>query len=175
MISRVYKILDRIPELPFFFVALAYIIFVPRTDYIHIFSTAFVFLAASLLFGCTLKLTFKTKRPKELTPIIFFKYGFPSLHAMTSVGAIGFVYFISPPLAILLSPVGLIFMASRVELHYHTRRDVWGGAAIGLLLGAAAGRYGLGIHFPPNLEFAFAVLFFTTPVVFSFFRVKHKI
>jgi len=175
MISRVYGILDKTPELPFFIAAVFYITFVPRGDFPHIFSTAFLFLTACIIVGSALKLTFKTKRPQELTSFPLFKYGFPSLHAMVSVGAIAYVYFINQSLALILAPIGLLFMISRTELHYHTRKDVWGGALLGIIIGALAGTIGLSTHLPQKTEVAFTLLFFITPVVFSIFRLKHKI
>jgi membrane-associated phospholipid phosphatase len=175
MISRLYRLIDKVPEFPFFIVAFFYMATVPIAVYAHVFSTAFLLLAGSLIIGMAVKLAAKTKRPQELTSCVLFKYGFPSLHAMISVGAVSFIYFISPLIALLLAPVGLLFMVSRVELHYHTRKDVWGGAAIGLVLGVITGKWFLGVYLPSAVEYVFAALFFIMPAVFSIFRVKHKI
>ena len=83
------EIIDKIPEMPYFLLALVYVAINPDVSYLtHVFSTAFFYLTISLTAGMTLKLLLKTKRPTDYSSHMLLKYGFPSLHSLISIGAI---------------------------------------------------------------------------------------
>jgi membrane-associated phospholipid phosphatase len=170
---RVFYLVDKVPELPYFIVAVCLILVDPARDYLHFFSASFVFMAAALAIGISIKVCFKSKRPKVYnSKLILFRYGFPSLHTTISVGALALVYFISPWLSLILLPVGLLYIHARLSGGYHTKSDVLGGIFLGLFLGALVGYSMDRIHFPERIEQIFAVLFFVIPAVCSFARIK---
>lgn len=169
---ELHKVIDRIPELPYFFFAVVYVIVNPGKDYVHIFSVAFIFLLMGVFLGTAIKLIFKTPRPRAYKTIKIFSYGFPSLHSLISVGAISFLYFVDLRISLLLIPVCALYMYSRIKLRVHTRGDVVGGAIIGLIFGAGVGFFGLGVFLPHNIELLFSILFFIVPAAISYLRIK---
>ncbi|MFH0860223.1 MAG: phosphatase PAP2 family protein [Candidatus Altiarchaeota archaeon] len=173
--QKLHLVVDKIPEFPYFLLAFAYMFLHPGHDYIHIFAVAFLFVTTSLAIGITLKLVCKTQRPVEYTTIKFFKYGFPSLHSMISLGAIAFLLFLDGYIALLLLPVGAFYVYSRIRMRFHTAHDVIGGAILGLSVGAIFGYYGFGMTMPHVIEFMFAVLFFVLPISFSIARVRMSV
>ncbi|MEM2917914.1 MAG: phosphatase PAP2 family protein [Candidatus Altiarchaeota archaeon] len=174
----IYNFIDKMPEVPFLLIALMYASYLyPKIDEIfHIFSSALIFIISSVIIGLILKYIFKTERkvPYINTPIV--KYGFPSLHSLTSIGAITFVYFIpraGPFLSLILLPLGVLYVYSRVKLRVHSIVDVLGGALIGFILGAVNGFYLLkenilGLTY--EIKFVFAILFFILPIFSILYR-----
>lgn len=170
--DRLYWIIDKVPELPYFILALMYSLYTPRETAIHVFSTAFVLLATALTGGSILKVMFKTVRPKPLYDIAILKYDFPSLHSMVSIGAIAYVYFIEPKITLILIPIGFLYLYSRIKLGAHTVLGVLSGAAIGFFLGLISGMFLLEIHLHPTIERCFTLLFFIIPVIATILRIK---
>jgi len=168
----VYVFIDKFPEMPYFFLAFIYVVLNPLVDYWHFFSVGFLFLSAGLSIGVLLKLIFRTKRPRSHYTFIVLRYGFPSLHSLISVGAVFYVYFVSPILSFILAPVGVLYICSRIKLGYHTKTDVLGGAVLGLFLGCFFGLYGLGIVFPTNVKYFLTLLFFLLPLSATMLRFR---
>ena len=174
--KRLIYLSDKVPELPYFVVAVVLVAARPWLDFVHIFSMGFLFLMASLVAGAYLKLAFKTDRPTPYqSRYRTFKYGFPSLHSMISIGAIVFAYFVYPTLSVILAPVGVFYIYARISGGYHTMQDVVGGAVIGALLGWVIGSRISAVYLPETLETAFACLFFIIPITASIARIKELI
>ncbi len=174
--KRILYLVDKVPEIPYFILALALIFKNPYGSLGHYFSGAFIFLVVTLVMGVILKLTFRTSRPKQYKSRFgLFKYGFPSLHTMISVGALSFVYFINPWLTLILLPVGLFYVYARIIERYHTKIDVVGGALIGIATGIVIGYNMEYFALPADIEFIFSTLFFTIPVAASYGRVRKLI
>lgn len=174
--GRLVYFADKIPEVPYFVVAVVFVLTADRGDFVHLFSSSFVFLAASLSVGVVLKLYFHTARPSPYkSRLSLFRYGFPSLHSITSVGAVVFVYFIDPRLSFVLLPVCLFYIYSRLVGKYHTRLDVVGGSVIGVILGFVFGSNIEYIIFPYRIEVFFSMLLFFLPAVCSVCRLHELI
>ncbi len=172
----IHNIIDKVPELPYFIVAMVVVLNNPDSGYIHVFSTAFLFMLLSLSVGTALKFIFKTKRPTNTYnyyAIPVWGHEFPSLHSMISIGAIAFVYFVDKWIALILVPVGLFYLYSRVAIKVHRVISVISGAIIGLITGIISGHYLLNYHFSSNLELSFMVLFFVIPPMCSFCRIRY--
>lgn len=168
-----FGMVDKVPELPYFILAFLYI--VQETDglrAVHAFSVSFIFMALSIIVGAVLKVTFKTKRPVNRLNAPVFRYGFPSIHAMVSIGAIAFLVFIEPFYALLLTPVGLFYSYSRLKLKVHTGADITGGAVLGTIIGVLSGIFILPVRLHYSIEFFFASLMFIVPVCFTIVRIK---
>lgn len=169
----VYGLIDAVPELPYFILAFFHIF--QESDalrIIHVFSASFLFLALTLSVGAVLKVTFKTKRPRKKWDVPVFKYGFPSIHTMISVGAIAFLIFIEPAYALLMIPVGFLYPYSRLQLKVHTGADVTGGALLGTITGWLSGALLLPVQLPLFLEAIFTLLMFIIPILFSIARIR---
>lgn len=175
IIRKIYYIADMTPEVPYIILAISYIIYLKDTiKILHIFSSAFIFAVLVLVAGVLLKITFKTKRriPRYGNSIL--RYGFPSMHAIASIGALAFTYFISPLISIILIPVGIFYIYSRIKIHVHGITDVVGGAIIGIIIGAFSGWYVLNnIYLSNNIEAMLTILFFTTPILSAVIRAKY--
>ena len=167
---------DKVPELPYFIIALYFVLANTDSGFIHFFSAAFWFMMLTLLVGVGLKLCFRTQRPKPYhSRYVLFRYGFPSLHSMISIGALAFVYHIDPFLSLLLLPIGVFYIYARIHGGFHTREDVLGGVIIGVALGSLTGSLIGNVFFPAEAEFLFAFLLFVIPVTASIARVKELI
>ena len=171
---KVCRLIDKIPEFPYFLLAMGYALTIPRDLAIHVFSTAFIFIVMTIAVGLILKSIFKQKRPREHYDIPVLKYDFPSLHSMVSIGATVYVYFVSPLSSVLLCPMGLIYLYSRVRLRVHSVKGVIGGALIGIIMGLMTGTFILGVYLPYNVELILAIFFFIFPVILSIFRITFK-
>ncbi len=165
---EVYKLIDEAPVVPYLGLGLGYAIYQWNNPnhLIHLFSSAFIFFMVSVAVGLVLKVVFRTERrvPRYGGPVL--RYGFPSIHTMSSVGGVSFAYFVHPVFALALLPLALLYLYSRLSLGVHEVSDVIGGSVAGLILGYFCGKY---VYLAPpldhNLELAFAVLFFIVPVV----------
>ncbi len=158
----IYRTIDRFPAIPYLIIALGYLLLdLGKLKKIHVLSSAFIFLSIAVIMGVLLKVIFKTERKIPRYGGTIVKYGFPSIHALASIGAIAFVYFVDPMFALLLAPLGLLYMYSRIKLGVHSERDILGGAITGLIIGIFCGIYILlGIYLEPDIETVLGVLFF---------------
>lgn len=173
---KLCRLVDLVPELPYFILALGYVWTKPRELALHVFSASFMFLFFSLAIGTTLKLVFHRSRPMPRYTNILLKYDFPSLHSLVSIGAIVFVYFIEPLYSIALVPMGAIYVYSRVRIGAHHWSAVLGGAALGLVIGLTAGEYFVGVDLSERTRLLFTGMFFVIPAVATIYRLRayHK-
>ncbi|RLI94757.1 MAG: hypothetical protein DRO94_02155 [Candidatus Altiarchaeales archaeon] len=172
----IYRIIDKFPAIPYLFIAIMYLIInLKEIDkVIHIFSSAFIFLLICIIVGILLKIIFKTERRIPRYTGTIAKYGFPSIHSMASIGGIAFVYFVNPFFALLLIPLGLLYVHSRISLKVHSEIDVLGGAIIGIIIGIFCGIYILKIHLPYEIEILFSILFFIVPLAITFIELRMR-
>jgi membrane-associated phospholipid phosphatase len=171
---NIHMLIDRSPELPYFILAVAYLLCEGTPKTVHIFAIAYVFLITAITIGLLLKTAFKTKRPKKHYNLPALRYDFPSLHSMVSAGTVIFAYYVNPVFAVILVPISLFYLYSRLKLKAHSIAGVLGGALIGIALGFAFGIMLGIIHFPEILELAFAIMFFCTPLLTTLFRMKYS-
>lgn len=164
-----YELIDRVPELPYFALALVYAFNTPVEVARHVFAVAFCFLSASVFVGVLLKCTLKTERPVKYHCLPAVKYDIPSLHTQVSVGAVVFVYFVDPRYCLVLAPIGALYMVSRVKLGLHTRSAVYCGALIGLVMGYLAGQLLGRVDFG-GYDLLLSAAFFATPLSATAFR-----
>lgn len=174
MTFNIHLLIDRSPELPYFILALVYLFGTTAMDAIHVFSTAFLFIVTSLTIGLLLKTCFKTKRPIRHYNLPALRYDFPSLHSMISIGTIVFVYYVNPLYSIVLIPVGLFYLYSRIKLKAHSLKGVIGGALIGGVIGFLFGFSLKDVYLPETLELIFAIMLFCTPLLTTIFRMKYS-
>jgi len=174
MLKFFINVTDKIPEGPYIILAFAYMLTKPGGDFVHLFSTAFFYLMLCGLVGAALKGVFKTKRPKDMHYAGVFKYGFPSMHTMISVGTITFTFFICPSLPVFLIPLGLFYMYARGKMRAHTKLDVAGGAFFGLIVGYITGAYIMPVNLGRPTEFMLAMMFFLIPLVASYYRIQSE-
>lgn len=163
-----YRFIDKFPAIPYLAIALGYLfLYQGGLEKTRVFSSAFIFLFMALVVGVLLKMIFRTERriPRYGGTIV--KHGFPSIHALASIGATAFVYFIDPRFVLLLAPLGLLYMYSRIKLGVHSERDIVGGAIIGLAIGIFCGIYVLEIDLGQDIENIFNILFFAFPIVWT--------
>ncbi len=169
---NIYYVIDRVPELPYFILALVYVASTP-TDFTRpVFAVAGLFLVSSLAVGITLKAVLRTERPVEYHCIPAVKYDIPSLHTLLSIGAIVFIYFVEPVYSLVMAPVGVLYMYSRLKLGLHTRKAVYVGAVVGALLGAVFGSLVKMVDLR-EYEMVLATLFFLIPLAATLFRLKY--
>ncbi len=170
----VYKLIDRVPEMPYFLMALAYAVIEPERA-TQVFPSAFVFLAVTITVGLLMKASLKTQRPVVYPGIPIAKYDVPSLHTAISVGAVSFIYFMEPVFTIVFTPIAFVYMYSRIRLGFHTRLAVYTGVVVGFLAGSAVG-YGLSGHvFSAFESFALSIMFFLVPVSATVFRLRYLV
>jgi len=175
VIGRLYAIADRTPETPYIILAVSYILYLKDTAKIlHIFASAFIFAVLILIFGIVLKITFKTKRRVPRYGNSILGYGFPSMHGMASIGAIAFTYFINPLISLVIAPIGIFYVYSRIRIGVHNIADAVGGAVIGTVIGAFSGAYVLRyVNLPHDIELILTLLFFTIPVISAVIRARY--
>jgi membrane-associated phospholipid phosphatase len=178
--SGIYTFIDKTPEIPFLFLALAYSAYIyPDIKKIaFVFSSSLIFILLALILGILLKAIFKTRRKVPYLSSSVLRYGFPSLHSLTSIGTISFVYFI-PEIGLLLSlallPLGFLYIYSRLKLGVHSMLDVVGGAIIGSILGFLSGYFFLKMKILPlsyDMQLIFATLFFILPLFSIWYRIE---
>ncbi|MEA3255378.1 MAG: phosphatase PAP2 family protein [Candidatus Altiarchaeota archaeon] len=173
-----HHIINKYPELFYILVAVLYIGYsINEIEGIkQVFSAALIFMVICGITGTLLKAAFKTEREVPYYGVSIFRYGFPSLHSLLSIGLIGFVYFIDPigpVFSLALIPVGLIYGYSRIRIRAHTLADVVGGGIIGLIIGILSGMYLLSIDFPEPVGTILAALFILTPFISIIVRIKY--
>lgn len=172
---KIYEIADRTPEVPYIILAITYAIYLKDgMKILHIFSSAFIFGALILIVGVLLKIIFKTKRSIQRYGDSILKYGFPSMHGMASIGALAFTYFINPVISLILTPIGIFYVYSRIKIRVHSIADVAGGAIIGIAIGIFSGTYILeNVYLPYKMEATLTILFFTIPIISAVIRAKY--
>lgn len=175
IIRKLYYIADRTPEVPYIILAISYIIYLKDTAKIlHIFASTFIFATLVLVAGILLKIIFKTRRRVPRYGNSTLSYGFPSMHGMASIGALAFTYFIDPFIALILAPIGIFYVYSRIKIRVHNITDMVGGAIIGIVIGAFSGLYVLNnIHLSRDIELILTLLFFTTPILSALIRARY--
>jgi len=171
---NIHMVVDQSPELPYFVLAVVYLFSTSEPGSAHIFAITFLFVVASLIFGLALKSCFKTKRPRKHYDLPALRYDFPSLHSMISIGTIVFVYYIKPVFSIVLFPVGLFYLYSRLKLKAHSIQGVLGGAVLGAFFGFLFGQLLSTIQLPEILELALAILLFCIPLMTAIFRMRYS-
>jgi membrane-associated phospholipid phosphatase len=174
MKPNIHLFIDRSPELPYFILAVIYLFSTSAPGSAHIFAMAFLFVAVSLVVGLALKSFFKTKRPIRHYNLPALRYDFPSLHSMISIGTIVFVYHFNPDYSLVLIPVGLFYLYSRLKLKAHSIEGVVGGVVLGLILGFLFGRFSTVFYLPEVVEMALAIMLFCTPLMTAVFRMKYS-
>lgn len=165
----IYRIIDRFPAIPYLIIGLGYILLNLDTldAVMHVFSSAFIFLITAVATGVLLKVIFKTERKIPRYGGTIVKYGFPSIHALASIGGIAFIYFVDPMFALLLVPLGLLYMYSRIKIGVHSETDILGGAVIGIIVGILCGIYVLSTPLEPTVERILAIMFFIALIVLT--------
>ncbi len=166
--TGIYKVIEEVPYLPYIPLGLGYLLYnienIAQT--LHVFASAFIFLVMTVIFGVMLKLFFRTERQVPFYNNIFFKYGFPSLHTMASIGIIGFAFFVNPIFGLILAPVGLFYGYARVRFGAHTVADVLAGAVAGLIVGILCGLFVYPVQMPAEREIVLAAILVLTPVAY---------
>jgi membrane-associated phospholipid phosphatase len=181
-----YHIIDKFPDLPYLILAFLYIGYISYSKLelaklTHIFSSTLLYVALALAVGIILKGIFRTQRttPFYATQdygITVFRYGFPSLHSLASCGAITFCYFIDPMgplLSVLMIPIAMTYIYSRLRIGAHSKTDVVGGAIIGIILGAISGWLILGTKLPDMIEIILSFLMIAGLVGSILARIKY--
>jgi membrane-associated phospholipid phosphatase len=166
-----YHIIDKFPDLPYLILAFLYLGYVgynktELTKVTHIFSSTLLYVGLALAIGIILKGIFRTQRttPFYATQdygVKVFRYGFPSLHSLASCGAISFCYFIDPLgplLSVLMIPIAITYIYSRLRIGAHSKTDVVGGAIIGFFVGVLSGILILGTKLPDMIEIVLSFL-----------------
>jgi len=182
--GALYHIIDKFPDFPYLVAAFFYINsgIASTQQLFHIFAATVIFAAVTIASGITLKGVFRTQRTTPFYAthdygIKFFRYGFPSMHSLVSFGAITFTYFIDPGgflLSLLCIPVAIFFMYSRIRIGAHNKKDVIGGAVIGLFLGLVLGYYLLPVHRIPEFFEVILSVFMVAALVISIIgRIKY--
>ena len=170
-----FVFIDKYPEIPYliFAIIFAYINRSEIEGVAHVLSSAFIFMGVLVFVGTLLKVIFRTERLVPYYGSSIFRYGFPSIHSMGSIGAISFILFVNWTFALVLIPVGLIYIISRVKLGAHSETDILGGAIVGFVLGWLGGVFILQTKLPFEIEAVIAVLFFIVPLVGGYVRRKY--
>jgi len=169
---RLYYLIDRVPELPYFIFALIFVLYTPVEVAKQVFAVSCLFMVSGIIVGVSLKVLLKTKRPCEYHCIPYVKYDVPSLHTLLSIGAIAYICFINVKYCVFAIPMGYTYMISRLRLGLHTKKAVYVGAAVGLLMGSLFGYLLWRIDFH-GFEYPMSVLFFLIPVSATLFRLKY--
>ncbi|MBN2014624.1 MAG: restriction endonuclease [Candidatus Altiarchaeota archaeon] len=176
----IYQFIDTFPAIPYLLIALAYLLLnLDKWDeVIHILAVAFIFITVAVLVGVLLKVIFRTERRMPRYGNTIIRYGFPSIHALTSSGAVAFAYFVDPLLALLLVPISLLYIYSRLKLGVHSETDIIGGLIVGVSLGILFGLYVIDkIQLPDDLkivETILAALFFIVPLIVTVFETQYR-
>lgn len=181
-----YHIIDKFPDLPYLLLAFLYIGYIgyTKTDVMvvtHIFSSTLLYVTLAIAVGIVLKGVFRTQRttPFYATQdygIKVFRYGFPSLHSLASSGAVSFAYFINPLgplLSVLMLPIAVTYIYSRMRIGAHSSIDVIGGAIIGFFLGIISGILILGTKLPDIVEIILSLIMAVALIVSILARVKY--
>jgi membrane-associated phospholipid phosphatase len=168
--QRVYYIIERVPEFPYFVFASYYVFTTPLDASRHVFSIGLIYMTFSIFVGLFLKYLLKTKRPKPYSKVNPFCFDVPSLHTMLAFGAVSFTYFVDVSYSIIFVPVSVLYFYSRLKLGFHTKTAIVVGAVVGLLLGVAVGLLLDRVYFSSGVETIMSILFFSLPVLASVFR-----
>jgi membrane-associated phospholipid phosphatase len=167
-----YTVIDKVPELPYFTLALFFIITNPAEISLHVIAWTFFYMLVSLIIGISLKYALKTRRPARYECLPLAKYDIPSLHSMIAAGAIPYSYHIRPEYAYVMAPLSLLYMHSRLRISCHTLKAVLSGAALGLLLGSLFGSAVWQVDLN-GYEGLFTLAFFTIPLSMTVFRIEY--
>ena len=173
----IYSFIDTYPAIPYLGLALGYVLLKwPDLSHLaHMFSSIFFFFWISIIVGLFLKWIFKTERkvPRYAGSVV--KYGFPSIHSMMAVGAVFFISFVDPILTIILIPLGLLYVYSRIVIGVHSVTDVVGGAIIGAIIAIFCGFFIYnGVYLPFEIEAILSILFFISPIIVMFYELSKR-
>ncbi|MEA1924694.1 MAG: restriction endonuclease [Candidatus Altiarchaeota archaeon] len=166
----VYEFIDKHPAIPYVILGMAiFLMNLQRMEEtLHLFSSISILVAVSLIVGVLLKAIFRTPRKVPRYGGSPIKYGFPSIHSMLSVGGMAFTFFVNPMFLIILTPLTLLYIYSRIALGVHNTGDVLGGAFIGLILGIVCGILVYQqLNLPMEVDAFFTLLFFILPLFYN--------
>ncbi len=172
-LTGLFMVVDVVPALPYLLVGLAYIFMNQDnlSQVIHVFSTAFMFSVVAVITGLFIKIIAKTDRKMPRYGSSIVRYGFPSIHALGSAGAAAFAYFVDPMFALVLAPLSLLYVYSRLALGVHSETDIFGGVIIGVIVGVFFGSLVLpSLYFKPVIELVLAVMCFVVAVIATIFE-----
>lgn len=155
-------IIERYPELPYFTLAAYFLAMEGAQNSLRVFSFGFIFISVGMTVGLILKGILRTERPVDYGCFPCAEYDIPSLHTLLSCGAVTYMYFINPIYTLILTPLAIAYMISRVRTRLHTRLAIITGAVIGAPIGAMVGR-SMAVSSLQGLEVPLTVMFFFTP------------
>ena len=171
MFNWVYRIIDTIPAIPYLIIAAVFILLnLANLPYaFHVLAVAFIFVSVAVLVGILMKLIFRTERKMPRYGNSIAKYGFPSIHALTAAGAVAFAFFVNPIYALVLVPLALLYIYSRLRLGVHTEADVFGGVVVGGALGLLFGIYVLKfVQFGETVDIILTAMLFIVSLIVTF-------
>jgi len=174
LLHPVYCLIDSVPELPYFFLAMLFVFTETADKARHVLALLLIYVSVGLAVGIAMKCLLKTERPKERYRIYVIGYDIPSLHTVIAVGLVFFAYFLNPVYSLLLAPVALLYMHSRICLGYHTKTAVVVGAITGAVVGSAAGSLLWKIDIPEGIETLFIILVLTIPLLATYLRILNQ-
>jgi membrane-associated phospholipid phosphatase len=171
LVHNIYCLIDSVPELPYFILALAFVFTETVDKARHVLAVVFIYVILALAAGILVKYISRSERPKERYRMFLIEYDVPSLHTLIAVGLVFFAYFINPLYSLLLTPIGLLYMRSRVCLGFHTKKAVVVGAWIGALVGFATGYLLWKITLSEWVELLFVILVLIIPLFATYLRI----
>ena len=172
--NKLLRLIDCYPEIPYYIASLVFLFNHSISEGMMVFSRAFIFISSTLALGLFVKWVLKFKRPRSYTSMPLVSYDTPSLHTMVSVGSCLFAYILKPVYGLLLTPIAVLYMYSRVKLRYHSRSAVYSGLLLGLTLGWSS-RILFEIQVPVKLSYYFSIGFFCLPVFFIYLRGRYRV
>ncbi|MCX6695400.1 MAG: phosphatase PAP2 family protein [Candidatus Altiarchaeota archaeon] len=168
---NVYRIIDSIPEFPYFLLAIVFVFTEPSEKSMHVLSMLFIYVFLALAVGIIVKYLLKTQRPKERYKLFVIGYDVPSLHTIIAVGLVFFTYFIDPVYSLLLVPLAVVYMHSRVSLGFHTKKAVAVGAFLGVVVGFSTGQLLAHMILPGDIQLFFVMLVLIIPLLATYLRI----
>ena len=167
----IYHVIDSVPEFPYSLLSLIFVLTEDLDRSRHVLAVLFIYVLLGLFVGLLVKYVSHTKRPNARYSLPVICYDVPSLHTILSVGLVFFAFFIRPIYSLLLLPVALVYMQSRISLGFHTKTAVFVGAVIGVLVGTATGMMLWKISLSENSEVMLVVLVLIIPLMATYLRI----